>query len=395
MKILISLITAMGLGSFVFASSALDNAFSTYKNAKVSGQLRVGYINQDSDDKSTDANNMATGGYLKFETGELNGFSAGAAFYTTHRMSKNNAQDVATNLFDQTNGDSFSLLGEAYIKAHRNSTTLVAGRQMIDTPFADSDDIRMIPNLFEAYVLTNNDVEDTTLTVAYIKKWAGVDAPTQESFEDLNAAGDGTIMLSAVYSGLENSEISAWYYNVDKLTDIFYLEGTTEFALNENLMLAVSAQYANFSEDATTGIDGNVYGLSADLGIKSVGVNLVAAYNGSSSDTGKSVINGFGGGPYMTSMDEMTVDGLNDAKAYMFGIGKEYKDFVFSLNYGNFQEDSTRQEVDEINFVAEYAYDDNLNFVFMYTDLEAKDTTGKDDNAASFDRVQFYANYNF
>ena len=395
MKILISLVVSMGVGSFAFASSALDNAFSTYKSAKVSGQVRLGYINQDSDDKSTDANNMATGGYLKFETGELNGFSAGAAFYTTHRMSKNNAQDVATNLFNQTDGDGFSLLGEAYIKAHRNSTTLVLGRQMIDTPFADSDDIRMIPNLFEAYVLTNTDVEDTTLTAAYIKKWAGVDAPTQEVFEDLNAAGDGTIMLSAIYSGIENSEISAWYYNVDEMTDIVYLEGSTELSLNENLILALSAQYANFSEDGASLIDGNVYGLSADLRIESVGVNLMAAYNGSSSDNTKSVINGFGGGPYMTSMDEMTIDSLNDAKAYMVGISKEYKEFLFSLNYGNFQEDSTRLEVDEINLVAEYAYDDNLNFVFMYTDLEAKDITGKDDNAASFDRVQFYANYNF
>jgi len=395
MKFLISSIAIMALGSFTFASDELDNAFSIYKSAKVSGQLRLGYINQDSDDKSIDANNMAAGGHLKFETGELNGFSAGVAFYTTNRIFTNNNQALVSNLYDQADGDSFSLLGEAYIKAYRNNTTLVAGRQMIDTPFADSDDIRMIPNLFEAYVLTNSDVEDTTLIAAHIKKWAGVDAPTQDSFEDLNAPGDGTIMISAIYSGIENSEISAWYYNVDKMTDIVYLEGSTEFLLNENLILALSAQYANFSEDGASLVDGNVYGLSTDLGIKSVGVNLMATYNSSSSDNTKLVINGFGGGPYMTSMDEMTIDGLNDAKAYMVGISKEYKEFMFSLSYGNFQEDSTRFEVDEIDLVAEYAYDDKLNFVFMYTDLAAKDITGKDDNAASFDRIQFYANYNF
>jgi len=395
MKIVISSITAIALSSSVFAANSIDDAFNGYKSAKVSGQLRVGYINQESDDKSTDANNIATGGYLKFETGEVNGFSAGAAFYTTHRMSKNNAQDVATNLFDQTDGDGFSILGEAYIQAHRNNTTFTAGRQQIDTPFADSDDIRMIPNLFEAYVLTNNDVEDTTFIVAHIKKWAGVDAPTQDRFEDLYAAGDGTTMLATVYSGIKNSEISAWYYNIDELTDVFYIEGITEFSLNENLMLALSAQYANFSEDGTTGVDGNVYGLSADLGIKSVGVNLVVAYNGSSNDTGKSVVNGFGGGPYMTSMDEMTVDGLNDAKAYMVGIGKEYGDFAFFYGYGNFKEDSTMSEVDESNLVAEYSYSDNLSFILMYTDLKSNDAAGANDNAASFDRVQFYANYNF
>jgi len=395
MKILISSITAIAISSLAFASSSLEDTFSIYKNAKVSGQLRVGYINQESDDKSTQANNMATGGHLKFETGELSGISAGAAFYTTHRLAKNNAQDVATNLFDQTSGDGFSILGEAYLKASRNNTTFVAGRQQIDTPFADSDDIRMIPNLFEAYVLTNTDLKETTLVVAHLKKWAGVDAPTQESFKDLVPNSDGTTMVAAVYEGIENSEISAWYYNIDKLTRIFYLEGVTELALNDDFSLEVAAQYANFSEDGTTGVDGSVFGLSADLGIKSIGVNVVAAYNGASSDAGKSVVNGFGGGPYMTSMDEMTIDGLNDAKAYMVGISKEFDDFTLSYNYGNFQEDSSMAEVDESNFVAEYAYNDKLNFVLMYTDYEAQNAVGIDDNAASFDRIQFYANYDF
>jgi len=395
MKIVISLMTAMTLGSSsAFAMSSLNDAFSVYKSAKVSGKIRVGVINQN-EDNGFDGSNSAIGGHLKFETGEVNGFSGAAAFYLTNRVTHDNDNGVG-GLFHHAEGvKSYSVLGEAYIKAHRNNTTLVAGRQQIDTPFADSDDIRMVPNLFEAYVLTNNDVKDTTFIVAHIKKWAGVDAPTQSRFEDLYAAGDGTTMLAAVYNGIENSEISAWYYNIDELTDVFYVEGITEFSLNENLMLALSAQYANFSEDGTTGVDGNAYGLSVDLGIKSVGVNLVAAYNGTSNDAGKSVINGFGGGPYMTSMDEMTIDGLNDAKAYMVGISKEYGNFTFFYGYGNFQEGSTMAEVDESDLVAEYSYSDNLNFILMYTDLKSKDATGADDDAASFDRVQFYTNYNF
>jgi len=394
MKIVINLIIAIVLSGYAFAKNSLNDAFSIYNSAKVSGKIRVGIINQN-EDNGFDGSNSAIGGYLKFETGEINGFSGATAFYLTNRVTHDNDNGIDGLFHHSEDVKSYSVLGEAYIRVHRNNTTLVAGRQQIDTPFADSDDIRMVPNLFEAYVLTNNDVKDTTFIVAHIKKWAGVDAPTQSKFEDLYADGHGTTMLAVVYNGIENIEISTWYYNIDELTDIFYVEGMTEFFLNENLMLSLSAQYANFFEDETTGVDGNVYGVSIDLGIKSVGINLVAAYNGTSNSDRKSVINGFGGGPYMTSMDEMTIDGLNDAKAYVVGISKEYGSFTFFYGYGNFQEGSTMSEVDESDLVAEYSYSDNLNFILMYTDLKSKNAIGFDDDAASFDRVQFYTNYNF
>ncbi len=49
---------------------------------------------------------------------------------------------------------------------------MTVGRQVIDTPFADSDDIGMMPNRFEAYTLRNSDLENTTLTVTHIVKMA-------------------------------------------------------------------------------------------------------------------------------------------------------------------------------------------------------------------------------
>jgi len=394
-KRLTSSVAAMALSVSAFASNELEGTFNVYKNAKLSGELRLGYINQNAGDSSVDAHNIASGGHIKLETGKIAGVSAGAAVYTTHRLAKNSAQDADTALFNQADGNSYTLLGQAYLKAQINNTTFVAGRQQIDTPFADSDDIRMIPNLFEAYVVTNTDIKDTTLIAAQVQKWAGVDAPTQDRFEDLHGAGEGTTLLALIYSGMKDSEFSAWYYNVNELTKLFYLEGSSEYPLSDNFLLSLGAQYGNFSEERSSAVDGSFYGLSVDLGLKSFGMNFMAAYNSTSNDNGKAVINGFGGGPYLTSMDEMTIDGLNDAKAYMIGFSKGYGDFGFSYSYGNFQEDSSKTEVDEHNFVAEYSYSDALNFLFMYTDFQAKTATGLDDKAGSFDRVQFYTYYNF
>ena len=52
------------------------------------------------------------------------------------------------------------------------NTTFKAGRQKLDTPLAGPDDARMLPSLFEAYVLSNTDIKDTTLIAAHVTKFA-------------------------------------------------------------------------------------------------------------------------------------------------------------------------------------------------------------------------------
>jgi len=49
---------------------------------------------------------------------------------------------------------------------------LKIGRQELDTPFADSDDIAMIPNSFEAAIFTSNYLANSSIFLGYIKRWA-------------------------------------------------------------------------------------------------------------------------------------------------------------------------------------------------------------------------------
>lgn len=376
-----------------------DSIEDAFKNGTVSGEIRLGYVNQDNDDATTNQNSAA-GGHIMYETAAFNGISAGVGFYTTHRIESKAGDGAGTGLFD-SNDDSYSILGQAYVNVAMGNTNLKAGRQQIDTPYADSDDIRMIPNLFEAYVLSNTDLPDTTLIAAQVEKWSGVDAGTPEKFEPLVAGADGVTMFAGVYGGIPDTELSLWYYDVDQLTAIAYLEGATEVALGEGMGLALGAQYANQSEKSSSGVDGTVWGISAELGIESAGTTVMAAYNDISNDAGTSVVNGFGGGPYMTSMDETTIEGLYDGSAWLAGVSVDLgmigaEGLSIGYAYGDFEDGNTgaaKEEYTESDITAEYAINDNLSALVIYTDMEHK--TGGVKQSDSFDRLQAYVNYSF
>ena len=99
----------------VINSMAADDLASMFSEGKVSGQVRAFYINRDYA-PGADRDGLAIGGYLKYETASLEGFSLGTAFYTTNKL--DNKSDTAaendTTLFGQ-DGDNETYLGEAYL----------------------------------------------------------------------------------------------------------------------------------------------------------------------------------------------------------------------------------------------------------------------------------------
>ena len=62
----------------------------------------------------------------------------------------------------------YIFIGQAYLNYAFGNTNIKAGRMRLDTPMAGADDARMLPNLFEAVVLSNTDIEKTTLIAAHV-----------------------------------------------------------------------------------------------------------------------------------------------------------------------------------------------------------------------------------
>lgn len=169
-----------GLGIMLMASPLLL-AEEPADEQGISGQVCAGYVNID-DNAGAENDTLAIGGKLGYISPGWRGLSAGATFYTTQPIGS--MDDEA--MFLDSNNDGYSILGQAYVNANLGATNIRLGRQEIDTPHADTDDIGMVPNTFEGLVITNESFANTQLMAAHLRRWAGVDAPVAEDFTDMN-----------------------------------------------------------------------------------------------------------------------------------------------------------------------------------------------------------------
>ena len=334
----------------LLASSSTGTAIAEGTDTgTVFGNLRIGFIEAE-DDRGVETSGSAIGGKLGYISPRWQGLSAGATFYTTQETFDDENGD-----FFSSDNDSYSILGEAYVQGDFGNTMVKVGRYEFDSPHADTDDIRMIPNTFQGILLTNSDLPDTTLTLTHLDKWAGVDADIPEEFRELNN-DDGITAVGVSFEGIEQLPIQAWYYRGKDFADLFYLE-----AVYETEQFSVGAQFGSQSNDSpdNSGPDGEVYGVFGSVNI--VDFMLMAAYN----DVSGTVINGFGGGPYFTSADDHTIEDTEDQEAMAFNA--EYGG-ISGLTLGVWYTDFDLGE-DEANYYAVYEYNDQLSFELIYTDM--------------------------
>jgi len=313
------------------------------------GNLRIGFITAE-DDTGDNTDGSAYGGKLGYISPGWNGLRAGATLYATQELFDNENGD-----FFASDGSSYSILGEAFLQGNFGNTELKAGRFEFDSPYADTDDIRMVPNTFQGALLSNRDISDTTLHLAHLDEWAGVDADEPEEFNEMNG-DDGITLAGAAYEGIENLGLQAWYYWGNDFADLLYLEALYEID-NYSIGAQFGSQSDNTSDDS--GPDGHVFGITGSYTIDAF--TLAAAYN-RVSDT---VINGFGGGPFFTSADDHTIEGVEDQKALALGL--EYGG-IERLTLGVLNVDFDKGE-DETDFYATYDANDSLNFELIYTDM--------------------------
>ena len=270
----------------------------------VSGQFRAFYIDRTySGILENNRNALAVGGWIGYDTAEWNGLSAGAKFYAVEGISIHDGPLTSANYDPSLYGDDFSdygFIGEAYLNYKVGNTNLKVGRQKLNTPLAGADDARMLPNLFEAAVLSNSDIEDTTLILAHVTRETvgtfgnvygapsalslqsgyglGYKEGTNGNFADMGviALGTGTdtagVSVGAVvYKGIENLKLQAWDYYAHDILNAVYLQADYKWPclLNSDMTMKASAQYINQSEIGDTlagSVDSNYWGVKLGTG---------------------------------------------------------------------------------------------------------------------------------
>jgi len=362
------------------ASALVVNAFGAddlagmFKEGKASGQIRAFYIDRDySGLVSTHRDALAIGGYLKYETGAWNGLSLGTAFYTTNGLGDHsNIATVDPTLFGKDN-ESVTYLGEAYLQYKNGNTTFKGGRQKLDTPMAGSDDARMLPNLFEAYVLSNTDVKDTTLIAAHVTKFAqgtfgraynGAGAYADKvlsvtsgysmvnskdyvgEFVDMGtyAIGQdtsGVSVAAAVYTGIKGLKLQLWDYYAHDILNAVYAEANYGWSYAGDISPYVGVQYIkedNIGNDYAGEVNSDFIG--AKVGAKVGNFDLSAAISHNSED-GDAAIDGgtitpWGGMPAYTQGMVTRHQFMSGTDAWKVAASYDWKDYGINLNTGAF-----------------------------------------------------------
>lgn len=369
------------------------------------GQIRAGYINF-SEDGTPDANALALGGHFHLYSKRWNGFKAGAEAYTVLKTDIDKNSNTSNGDFYNNEGKSFILLSQVYLDGKWGNNALKLGRQILDTPHADSDDIRMMPNYFEAYTFTNTDIEDTTLSAGLITKMAGwengVDsgefvkiAETLETDQSI----DGVYYAAVAYEGIKDLSLSLWYYHYSDIANVLYTEIGYEHEVFENTVMTLGLQYDASQETGAAILgkqDAQTYGISIETSFEDLGINILAAYNQDNGDTGAMGLS-LGGGAFFTSMEDQTLDALGTSgSAWVIGAGYAFDTIgidglVCGLAYGNFEaDDATLYHASEVDAILEYAWNEKISATAAYTSVEHKVAHFQD-----YSQLRIIANYNF
>jgi len=450
-NITLSVVTLGLLGSMNL--QAADDLSSMFSEGKASGQIREFSVSRSVEhtDSASDytRNGNAIGGYLKFETADFNGLSFGTAFYTTNGFwlddDRSDVKKVDPTLFG-SGSESYSILGEAFLQYKYENTAFKGGRQKLDTPMAGSDDARMVPNLFEAYVLSNTDIADTTLIAAHVTKFAqgtfgraydaAANTPnavlsvtagysavdTRDQVGSFVNAGeyavgkktDGVSILAATYSGVENLKLQLWDYYAYDILNVVYAQADYKWncLLTDSVKPFASAQLIK-ENGVGDEIVGEVNGLywGAKVGASVENFTAYVAYSQTSkNDAGEdslenAIISPWGGMPAFTQGMVTRHVFLAGTKATKLAASYNWKAFGPDLTtiayYAAYDMDKnngyTYGDAAETGFDIIYKpeFVKNLNLRLrgnFADDFKVEDETG---DTIGWNEYRFIANYNF
>ena len=300
--------------SFDWRQWRLEKRRQALKDTKFEFNLRNFYFDR-SDFNGHEKQAWATGGWLGFKTGYfLDHVAFGATVFTSTPIYAPDDRDGTLLLAPGQNG--FTDLGEFYTELRIvKDVGITVGAKRYDTPFINTNDIRMKPNTFEAIVLqgrtklgeSSSDDNVTADGIGLSKDGKEVAVPTATPAKDVASIKYGAGYFYAIEERNDSEFVSmaqdagadvqhgVWaagalyekpgalyekgkftigaieYYCKDVI-NIAYAESTLEVPLSDNWKLKFYGQYVNqgsVGEDLLLGHSfwGNQFGTKVDLTI--------------------------------------------------------------------------------------------------------------------------------
>lgn len=324
-----------GLASSSFAAS--DTLADAFKNGKVTGELKAWYFDRDTGvaaatpyttadiGKKGNESLFTSGVTLGYVTDSLYGLSLGLTMQSSYAPFANDAekQMYAADMYG-----SGAVLSEAYVAYTIGKTTAKVGRQFITSPLVNSSGSRFMKEAFQAAVLINTDLPNTTLVAGYSDKFQGRTSDYDKSvasgdsempsfkkeavFYGTGAANhgsnvfgfDGAYTAAAINNSITNLTLTGQYLFVNDVeltkggdANVFYAEGNYVVPLS-TMKLLFDATYRG---SRTSNETFDSFHVEGDMYQGRVGFKELAGFNGSFAystvSSGQSVLLGAGNGP--------------------------------------------------------------------------------------------------
>ena len=396
-----------------------DSFDEMFDYADLHGIFKLAYIDSAHKISATKSNETkratAFGGELGLSTAEYNGIRFNIISTISQDLNFLNTKNPNEDFFT-ADGDSFIYLSQANIEYSNNMFQAKLGRLQVETPYANSDDIRLAPNTFEGVWANIDYTSELKTQVMFLNRWAGYDSQDEDSFSSQHQFKDlvsdeafGMLSASLTYEFAKNSEVGLWFNYIDEMATITYAELVGIYFIDgDNFHFDYGLQASHIEELNDSNVDGEVFGAMAILHYN--GAFLGGAYNIALSDAGKFVTNGFGGGPYYTSLDEATISSISEARAgyqdenpqttgsnnnaesFRIGAGYEFENIsidglVLEAVYGELYNNNGK--IKESDLILSYDFNDRWHLQATYTNYRSSC------NLNTFDRTLVKLDYSF
>jgi len=350
----------------------------TQADLQFDGSVRVGYQYHETPSQTSDE--AALGLRLHAQKTFGTYFDAGATLYGVTGNGKTGFEGIP--FFDEENRD-YAVLAEGWLGAAWQDTRLRLGRQQIDTPFADSDDIGMVPNTFDALWMQSKIAEDTALSLGWLYRWGGVDAPTQRHYSKLND-NKGVAVAGISYGGMEDLSLSAWVYHASGLVTASYLEAAWN---QKHQGGAYGLDLQGVYQHNVQSEDSRVIGVRGYYGHDASGMTATLSFN---KTFGAPADNLWGGGPFFTNVEHNTLTQAGTDGSVLVlsldwdGASAGIEDLQLGACVDRHLQGGNRNA--EFDLTASYAWNDRSALSLVYSDVKTPD---------SFKNLRIFYNYTF
>ena len=323
--------------------------------------------------------------------------SAYAAGYGVLDMGFNahNDDNVHPDFFNAKK-DSYLMLGEAFLTLEYEGFSAHLGRQIFDSPHLDSDDIRMVPNLVEAYLVDYEVSDALKIGAGFIRQMAGWEngvnqshfVPIGEAFGGRNSGA----WVSWLNYEQQQLNASAWLYIIPNHVAITYADIHYQAQLTEDITYSVGFQYDfghSIGEARLGKLEAHTFGLLGTLSAK--GLTFTAAYNKNFGKTG--ALSSAGAGPFFSALEDQTLDMASgkDAQSYLLGLDYSINEALnIGIAYGEVSaRDKNDYQMQEINYFLNYNLKEQFKFEVVYAAIDDKNSTEGMDQLRAIFTYQF------